>query len=515
MWRPAGNAQINMPNTRHCGFVVRCRNHSYGGFRRNRFLADIQTAQKKMYRTRPKPWEVLIGTWDWDHMGKCLKTNGHKQRADRRNPRKTRTRTLHDDRTLQIRDAIYPVPNIEWVADTCTNPTVSDQCILPGNCVFLSRKLHLACFSCSLRHCFFIDSLIDGSVPYIHIGEIHWKLHAATKYQHSRFCKFVAMRMSCNGCRVLRKGCSDSCTIRPCLQWIKSAESQANATVFLAKFYGRAGLMSLINAAVFRSLLYEACGRIVNPVYGSVGLLWSGNWQICQAAVESILKGCPIHPISQESAEIQNPSEHSAKITAPHSTLMDTIAHELHKVKIKGRFKCTSQAKKLSKSNINALNSCEGEDLTASQVCNLRYRRCYPGGEIEGMMKEPPNNLVSSDSSSESEHCGDDLKNNIKNENSFMGDLYAIKENNSRSNPIEKESNETLSHATDMQSPKFDFEAFLSDDDNKVGLELTLGSQGSGTANPASEKISYNRHGSGCMEQPVIITSLGLGLTPS
>ena len=56
------------------------------------------------------------------------------------------------------------------------------------------------------------------------------------------------MRLSCNGCRILRKGCSDSCTIRPCLQWIKTPESQANATFFLAKFYGRAGLINLINA---------------------------------------------------------------------------------------------------------------------------------------------------------------------------------------------------------------------------------------------------------------------------
>ncbi|XP_027359243.1 LOB domain-containing protein 41-like [Abrus precatorius] len=117
------------------------------------------------------------------------------------------------------------------------------------------------------------------------------------------------MRMSCNGCRVLRKGCSEDCSIRPCLQWIKNPESQANATVFLAKFYGRAGLMNLINAApqhhrpaIFRSLLYEACGRIVNPIYGSVGLLWSGSWQLCQAAVEAVLKGEPITPITSEAA---------------------------------------------------------------------------------------------------------------------------------------------------------------------------------------------------------------------
>ena len=56
------------------------------------------------------------------------------------------------------------------------------------------------------------------------------------------------MRMSCNGCRVLRKGCSDTCAIRPCLQWIRSPDAQGNATVFLAKFYGRAGLINLITA---------------------------------------------------------------------------------------------------------------------------------------------------------------------------------------------------------------------------------------------------------------------------
>jgi hypothetical protein len=47
-------------------------------------------------------------------------------------------------------------------------------------------------------------------------------------------------------------------------------------------------------AAIFRSLLYEACGRMLNPVYGSVGLLWSGNWKFCQNAVENVLLGMPI-----------------------------------------------------------------------------------------------------------------------------------------------------------------------------------------------------------------------------
>ncbi|KAL0835884.1 hypothetical protein Bca101_087773 [Brassica carinata] len=33
--------------------------------------------------------------------------------------------------------------------------------------------------------------------------------------------------MSCNGCRVLRKGCSENCILRPCIQWIESAEATA------------------------------------------------------------------------------------------------------------------------------------------------------------------------------------------------------------------------------------------------------------------------------------------------
>ncbi|OWM65674.1 LOB domain-containing protein 37-like [Punica granatum] len=112
--------------------------------------------------------------------------------------------------------------------------------------------------------------------------------------------------MSCNGCRVLRKGCSESCILRPCLQWIESPEAQGHATVFVAKFFGRAGLMSFISnvpesqrPALFQSLLFEACGRTVNPVNGAVGLLWTGNWHICQAAVETVLRGGTLRPIPE------------------------------------------------------------------------------------------------------------------------------------------------------------------------------------------------------------------------
>ncbi|CAH1437413.1 unnamed protein product [Lactuca virosa] len=112
--------------------------------------------------------------------------------------------------------------------------------------------------------------------------------------------------MSCNGCRVLRKGCSDSCILRPCLQWIDTPEAQGHATVFVAKFFGRAGLMSFISAvpenqrpSLFQSLLFEAAGRTVNPVNGAVGLLWTGNWHLCQASVDTVLRGGTLSPIPE------------------------------------------------------------------------------------------------------------------------------------------------------------------------------------------------------------------------
>ncbi|KAL0395822.1 UNVERIFIED_CONTAM: LOB domain-containing protein 37 [Sesamum calycinum] len=98
--------------------------------------------------------------------------------------------------------------------------------------------------------------------------------------------------MSCNGCRVLRKGCSETCILRPCLQWIESVEAQGHATVFVAKFFGRAGLMSFISAVPENQ-------RPVNPVNGAVGLLWTGNWHVCQAAVETVLRGGALKPIPE------------------------------------------------------------------------------------------------------------------------------------------------------------------------------------------------------------------------
>ncbi|XP_047968469.1 LOB domain-containing protein 38-like [Salvia hispanica] len=112
--------------------------------------------------------------------------------------------------------------------------------------------------------------------------------------------------MSCNGCRILRKGCNEKCILRESIQCMESPQSQANATLFVAKFFGRAGLISFLSSvphsqrpALFQSLLFEACGRTVNPVNGAVGLLWTGNWHVCQSAVETVLRGGVIRPLPE------------------------------------------------------------------------------------------------------------------------------------------------------------------------------------------------------------------------
>lgn len=48
--------------------------------------------------------------------------------------------------------------------------------------------------------------------------------------------------------------------------------------------------------ALFQSLLFEACGRTVNPVSGAVGLLSSGNWHVCHTAVQTVLSGGVLRP---------------------------------------------------------------------------------------------------------------------------------------------------------------------------------------------------------------------------
>ncbi|XAR51541.1 hypothetical protein NMG60_11006195 [Bertholletia excelsa] len=207
------------------------------------------------------------------------------------------------------------------------------------------------------------------------------------------------MRMSCNGCRVLRKGCSEDCSIRPCLQWIKNPESQANATVFLAKFYGRAGLLNLINAgpqhlrpAIFRSLLYEACGRIVNPIYGSVGLLWSGSWSLCQSAVEAVLNGDPITPMP-ESAECNHGPPFKA-YDIRHVPKEDKVAglNDLHRVRTRCRFKRSAIKPKATRVWVEPGEESghdEANRSTSHESSLSHQSEAAPNVEAESLASEP------------------------------------------------------------------------------------------------------------------------------
>ncbi|KAI4381442.1 hypothetical protein MLD38_007512 [Melastoma candidum] len=144
--------------------------------------------------------------------------------------------------------------------------------------------------------------------------------------------------MSCNGCRVLRRGCNDECTLRQCLQGILSPDSQAVVTLFLTKFYGRDKLLKeLIQACpqdrrpeIFGSLVYEACGRIIDPVRGSIGLLMSGNGGECLAAYEAIMSGSVPTIISMLEGHGGSTNSHPSS----NKIFLALKAHERRKVKV-------------------------------------------------------------------------------------------------------------------------------------------------------------------------------------
>lgn len=45
----------------------------------------------------------------------------------------------------------------------------------------------------------------------------------------------------------------------------------------------------------------------MNPVTGAVGLLWSGNWHVCQSAVKTVLQGGSLQPLPEFSGGISFP----------------------------------------------------------------------------------------------------------------------------------------------------------------------------------------------------------------
>jgi hypothetical protein len=105
-------------------------------------------------------------------------------------------------------------------------------------------------------------------------------------------------------------------------------------------------LLFFLGTEIFKSLLYEACGRIVNPIYGSAGLIWSGSWHLCQAAVEAVLRGAPIMQISSESAVSSlSPPLKACDIRHVSKREKANPSDQLHKVK-KSRTRLKSSAAK-------------------------------------------------------------------------------------------------------------------------------------------------------------------------
>ncbi|CAK8574084.1 unnamed protein product [Lathyrus sativus] len=188
------------------------------------------------------------------------------------------------------------------------------------------------------------------------------------------------MKLSCNGCRVLRKGCTEDCIIKPCLEWISSPESQGNATLFLAKFFGRTGLLNLLanasyqNApAVFRSLLYEASGRLVNPTYGALGLFWTGEWGRCEAAVEAVLTGSDINNVIavEEKISSTTPMAENYVLSIPTTYDIRHVAKGTNvDIKEKTQFKRSAQVFKTKRQ----VGSIDSETLLKSFLENTNMK---------------------------------------------------------------------------------------------------------------------------------------------
>lgn len=133
-------------------------------------------------------------------------------------------------------------------------------------------------------------------------------------------------------------------------------------------------------------MLYEACGRIVNPIYGSVGLMWSGSWQLCQDAVEAVLKGAPITQIAADAAEAKDVPPLKAfdirHVTKEGDDLSGSA--DLHRVRTRCRFK--RAASKAKRSRARAGSPEESGNEEPSHGSSLSHQ----SGTAEPALSPPP-----------------------------------------------------------------------------------------------------------------------------
>lgn len=121
----------------------------------------------------------------------------------------------------------------------------------------------------------------------------------------------------------------------------------------------------------------------MNPIYGSVGLLWSGSWQLCQAAVEAVLKGAPITPITSEAAASgRGPPLKAYDIRHVSKDENSAASNETQqqRVKTRSRVKKSSSsvaaAKPKEKSNNN---NNKGTETGSSEPDASRFKRPWTG----------------------------------------------------------------------------------------------------------------------------------------
>lgn len=122
-------------------------------------------------------------------------------------------------------------------------------------------------------------------------------------------------------------------------------------------------------AAIFRSLLYEACGRIINPIYGSVGLMWAGNWDRCQEAVEAVLRGSEIMQVNIEDGGGGGSAAESHPIMPFKGCDIRHLSKEssggVHRVRSRNRFKRTGTAHDKAVDHLQSLAEFMEEDEEA------------------------------------------------------------------------------------------------------------------------------------------------------
>ena len=116
-------------------------------------------------------------------------------------------------------------------------------------------------------------------------------------------------------------------------------------------------------------------------------MLWSGSWQLCEAAVEAVLRGAPIVQIPSEAAAGPSPPLKAYDIR--HVSKEDNSASQaLHKVKTRSGFKRRAKPKTKLHLAASLIDEPVKPQPELAPICNLRWRRCYPDGSERVMSHE-------------------------------------------------------------------------------------------------------------------------------